>query len=83
MVRVGDSIKTRLHRTTVDIDLEMYEQAREALGTNGYKETINAALREAARRKKLAEFAERIRRNEFRAPTPEELAEMRRPRHTS
>lgn len=76
------STQGRLHRTTVDIDLEAYEGAREALGTDGYKETINAALNHAARQKRLKELAERIRRNEFRAPTPEELAEMRKPRYT-
>ncbi len=74
------SVKTRLHRTTVDIDLEAYEAARKALGTNGYKETVNTALREAARREALAEFAEEIRQGRIPGPTPEELAEMRKPR---
>ena len=66
----------------MDIDLDAYEQAREALGTSGYKDTVNAALRESARRKALAEVAERIRRGDIPGPTPEELAEMRRPRHS-
>ncbi len=73
-------VKPRLHRTTIDIDVEAYEQAREALGTRGFKDTVNAALYAVARRQALSRFAERIRRNEFRAPTPEELAEMRKPR---
>ena len=72
--------KLRLHRTTVDIDLDAYDSAREALGTRGYKDTVNAALREVARGKALEEVAERIRQGRFSAPTPEELVEMRKPR---
>lgn len=73
-------IKTGLHRTTVDIELDAYEGARAALGTTGYKETVNAALREVARREALAQAAQRIREGKFSAPTPAELAEMRKPR---
>ncbi len=76
------TVDSRLHRTTVDIDVEAFEQAREALGTSGYKDTVNAAMREVARRKALAELAERVRRGDIPGPTPEELAEMRKPRHT-
>jgi Arc/MetJ family transcription regulator len=73
-------VKTGLHRTTIDVDLEAYEQARALLGTTGFKDTVNAALREVVRREQLKRFADKIRRNEFRAPTPEELEEMRKPR---
>ncbi len=70
----------RLHRTTVDIDLDAYERAREVLGTNGYKETVNAALRKIARQRELEDLADWIRRGEFRTPSLEELRRMRKPR---
>jgi Arc/MetJ family transcription regulator len=43
-------------RTTIDIDSEAFEAAREALGTAGLSTTVNAALREIARRAQLADF---------------------------
>jgi Arc/MetJ family transcription regulator len=74
-----------MHRTTIDIDIAAYEQARKRLGTRGYKDTVNAALRQVGREEALARAAERIRENRFRAPDPEELAELRqrRPRLVS
>jgi Arc/MetJ family transcription regulator len=46
----------RMARTTVDVDEEALETARAELGTTGLSATINAALREVARRRVLAEF---------------------------
>ena len=43
-------------RTTVDVDERALEAARAALGTRGLSATVNAALRDAARRRALAEF---------------------------
>jgi Arc/MetJ family transcription regulator len=43
-------------RTTVDVDERALEAARAALGTKGLSATVNAALREASRRRALAEF---------------------------
>jgi Arc/MetJ family transcription regulator len=43
-------------RTTVDVDERALEAARAALGTKGLSATVNAALREAARRCALADF---------------------------
>lgn len=43
-------------RTTVNIDAEALERAREALGTQGTSQTVNQALREVHRRKELADF---------------------------
>ncbi|MFN2467107.1 MAG: type II toxin-antitoxin system VapB family antitoxin [Gaiellaceae bacterium] len=80
MPRHTRAIQTRLHRTTIDIDLEAFGEARDALGTTGYKDTVNAALREVVGRKALLEFAEEIRTGTIPGPTPEELAEIRRPR---
>lgn len=70
-----------MHRTTVDIELDAFEEARKILGTKGYRDTVNGALREVARIAKLRQLADRIRRGEAFAPTPEELAEMRKPRY--
>jgi len=39
-----------MRRTTLDIDEDMLEKAREALGTTGVKDTVNEALREVAKR---------------------------------
>ncbi len=46
-------------RTTIDVDRDRLEMARQALGTKGLSETVNAALAEAARRSALADFAVR------------------------
>jgi Arc/MetJ family transcription regulator len=80
MAKRGRPVKTGLHRTTIDIEVEAFDRAREALGTNGFKDTVNAALRRVGREEALARAARRIREGKFRAPTLEELAELRRPR---
>jgi Arc/MetJ family transcription regulator len=43
-------------RTTIDVDLDALEAARIELGTKGLSATVNAALREVARRRALARF---------------------------
>ena len=43
-------------RTTVDVDDRALDAARRELGTRGLSETVNAALREAARRRVLEGF---------------------------
>jgi Arc/MetJ family transcription regulator len=43
-------------RTTVDVDEEALSAAQAALGTDGLSSTVNAALREVARRSMLADF---------------------------
>ncbi len=68
------------HRTTIDIDLDAYDRARSALGTQGFKDTVNAALERVGRQALLARAAERVRQGRFSAPTPEELDELRRAR---
>jgi Arc/MetJ family transcription regulator len=43
-------------RTTVDVDERALDAARRELGTSGLSETVNAALRDAARRRVLNGF---------------------------
>ena len=43
-------------RTTVDVDQSALSAAQAALGTSGLSATVNAALREVARRSALADF---------------------------
>jgi len=43
-------------RTTVDVDDQELEAARRELGTKGLSETVNAALRDAVRRRVLRDF---------------------------
>ena len=69
---------TEPHRTTVDIDVDAFEEAREVLGTKGYRDTVNEALREVVRFEKLRRGAELIRSGaDLGFPTPEELHELR------
>ncbi|HSK49044.1 MAG TPA: type II toxin-antitoxin system VapB family antitoxin [Solirubrobacterales bacterium] len=68
------------HRTTVEIEISAFEEARKALGTTGYKETVNEALRTVSRNEKLRRGAKLIRSSQYRAITPEQLADQRRPR---
>lgn len=46
----------RMARTTVDLDERALDAARRQLGTKGLSETVNAALRDAARRRVLKGF---------------------------
>jgi Arc/MetJ family transcription regulator len=60
----------RMTRTTVDVDDSALDAARRELGTKGLSETVNAALRDAARRRTLKGFD--VRRDID--GTPEEVA---------
>lgn len=60
-------------RTTVDVDDLALDAARRELGTKGLSETVNAALREATRRRVLHGFD--VRRDID--GTPEEVREGR------
>ena len=57
-------------RTTVDVDDSALAAARRELGTRGLSETVNAALRDTARRRALKGFD--VRRDID--GTPEEVA---------
>ena len=46
----------QMTRTTVDVDERALDVARRVLGTKGLSETVNAALRDAARRRTLKGF---------------------------
>lgn len=46
----------RMTRTTVDVDERALAAARRELGTKGLSDTVNAALRETARRRVLQGF---------------------------
>jgi len=46
----------RMTRTTVDVDERALDAARRELGTKGLSETVNAALRDAARHRALKGF---------------------------
>jgi Arc/MetJ family transcription regulator len=68
------------HRTTIDIEVPAFEEAREVLGTKGYKETVNEALRIVSRGEQLRRGAERIRTGALGLTMPEELEDLRKPR---
>ena len=68
------------HRTTIEIELAAFEGAREALGTAGYKETVNEALRVVSRGEQLHRGAALIRAGGLDLIAPVELEEQRRPR---
>ncbi len=46
----------QMTRTTVDVDDLALDAARRELGTKGLSDTVNAALRDAARRRTLKGF---------------------------
>jgi hypothetical protein len=68
------------HRTTIEIEVPAFEGARDVLGTSGYKETVNEALRVVSRGEQLRRGAAQIRSGALGLITPEELHEQRRPR---
>lgn len=69
------------HRTTIEIEVDAFRRARRALGTRGYKDTVNEALRAADRATRLRRGADLIRGGGLNLATPEELEKLRRPRH--
>ena len=72
------SVKEKKHtvrRTSLNLDFELVEEARSALGTNGTTETIHAALREAV----LKEKRRRLAGMDFSMLTPELIEELRKP----
>jgi hypothetical protein len=71
---------TATHRTTIEIEVPAFEGARKALGTAGYKETVNQALRVVSRGEQLHRGAALIRAGELDLIAPAELEEQRRPR---
>jgi Arc/MetJ family transcription regulator len=70
----------RIHRTTIEVELEAYRRARSALGTRGYKDTVNEALKAVDRAARLRRGASLIRSGSLELPTPEELEDIRQPR---
>jgi Arc/MetJ family transcription regulator len=72
---------TQVHRTTVDIEVDALEEAKAVLGTTGYRDTVNGALREVARIQKLRRLADRIRSGELTTITPEEARAIRQNRY--
>jgi hypothetical protein len=69
--------KGEIHRTTIDIEVHAFEGARDALGTKGYRDTVNGALHAVTRAAALGRGAELIRAGGLDLVTPEDLAEMR------
>jgi hypothetical protein len=71
----------KLHRTTVDVDVDAFERARELLGTRGYRDTIDRALREVDRQAALRRAADLIREGGLRKLNivrPEDLPKLRK-----
>lgn len=71
----------RIHRTTVDLDMEALSRAQDILGTRTIRDTIDRALREVDRVAALRRGADLILAGDPDFVTPEELAELRRNRH--
>ncbi|HZK15679.1 MAG TPA: hypothetical protein VFC52_03725 [Solirubrobacterales bacterium] len=69
-----------VHRTTIEIEVPAFEGARKVLGTAGYKETINEALKVVSRGEQLRRGAALIRSGELGLIQPAELEQQRRPR---
>lgn len=74
------SLVMSLHKTTVEIDLEELARAQATLGTNGVKDTLNAALREVNRKAALATAAGIVRAGAFHVPDEKSWAAWREPR---
>ena len=69
-----------LRKTTVELDPDALAAAEAALGTKGIKQTIDAALREAARQAALRRGAAYLALGRQQLPDPLEWAAARDPR---
>lgn len=68
-----------IKRTSLNLDLDLVGQARDALQTKGTTETVNRALEEVVRRAALKRLAEW----DLGGLTLEDLERMRRPRFSA
>lgn len=66
----------RMKRTTINLDIDLLDEASDALGTSRMTETVHAAMSDVVRRRKL----EALTRLEFPGMSLEKLEELRRPR---
>ena len=70
----------RMHKTTVELDVDALREAERNLGTRGFKETVNRALNEVNRQAALTRAAERVRAGDFHVPDEKTWAAWRAPR---
>jgi Arc/MetJ family transcription regulator len=70
----------RMHKTTIEVDLDALGEAEKNLGTKGFKETVNGALADVNRRAALKRAAERVRLGDFHVPDEKTWAAWRAPR---
>ena len=73
-------IPPRMHKTTIEIDLDQLRKAEENLGTHGFKETINRALAEVNRRAALRRGAQYLAEERDSVLDWDEFWSMREPR---
>lgn len=69
-----------LRKTTVELDPDALAAAEAALGTKGIKQTIDTALREAARQAALQRGATYLAEGRQQLPTPPDRAATPDPR---
>ena len=62
-------------RTNINLDMDLVEQAAQALGTRRTTDTVHEALRDVIARARRTRLAQR----DFEDLTPESLEAMRRP----
>lgn len=65
------------HRTTIELDQELLDRAREVLGTSGIRETVERAMREAIDAELRRQLAEQVRSGEGFDTGPEIMARTR------
>jgi Arc/MetJ family transcription regulator len=66
-------------RTTIDVDRAAAVAAAKILKTESLKDTVNAALRQVLGSERRRSLVARIRAKTLPAPTPRELARLRKP----
>lgn len=66
-------------RTNINLDMDLVQQAAQALGTRRTTDTVHEALRDVIARARRTRLAQR----DFEDLTPESLEAMRRPRRRS
>jgi Arc/MetJ family transcription regulator len=76
----ASAVEHTIKRTTVDLDMDELQAAREILGTETTRDTINTALRDVRRRAALARAAALIEQGDLDIIQPEELAALRQAR---
>ena len=65
---LDSTAKPDVHRTTVDIEVDAFEEARALLGTTGYRDTVTSRCAKSSGSTSSGNWRDMIQKGELREP---------------